>query len=406
LLTVASTSPGPAYRPGADAGQRPALLDDLVAALPTLDVERERALLNELGLAPDPAELHDWYFSQPSPGCDQPPRHTWQQAAILAQVQLHARTGTKIELRELARLAGIPAKRPIGSRPAGAQRADRHGDYQHDPTTAFRVVHRLQALGALQVDGGQRRRDEHGQVRRTCQRYRLLHPAGMPVKPERSLIARLYAWAVGAGVGAMEARSCCRAGRAGMERLAFQVRSLELDRLRHERQAQEAEERAEAERAAAQPPVKTAPLAGAVARSAERRARRSGRRPVQHGDPNTNRPPQPASRNGSEVGISPTGELPTYHAHVANAIPETAEVRQIRIDVMAYAHRVGANSPRNSWAMVRNLAARLGVPVEHVGHRFVSWAGEARDRSRSGTVKSPAGWAATMLRLELEGGLR
>jgi hypothetical protein len=349
--------PGPAGRPGR--------LD----ALPQLDDDQVLEALNRLGVAPDPDEVDELYF-----GCH---RRTMQQSAILAQLQLHARRGTKVELRELARMAGIV-----------------HGD----PSTACRVVHRLQRLGVLLIEGGERTRDEQGQVRRSCQSYGLRYPAGQIPKPERALLARTYTWALGAGVPEPEARSCCRQGAAGRERLARLVRLRQLQGEAQERRLRAInEERRWAEQR--QPSGGAEPIAAVVA---ELKAELERRRPqVQHGDPNLLAASAGPRCNRSSVGIS-HGEIPTYSApaHVRHLTPDE---EQASFDVTVYAEKVGSRLPWLDARTVVTESRRWGVPAWQAAREYCEFAGDALELSRAGRVRRPAAWAMGAFKRRMAG---
>jgi 3-phenylpropionate/cinnamic acid dioxygenase small subunit len=323
-------------------------------------------VLNQLGVTPDPDEVDTLYFGHH--------RRMGQQAAILAQLQLHARTGTKVELRQLARLAGIS---------------------NGDPSTACRVVRRLQALGALQVLGGERLRDTEGRVRRSCQSYRLQYAAGQPIKAERALLARLYVWAVDAGVDEREARSCSRQGHAGADRLLRLVRiqALQQDARQRRARVERQDHRQEARQ-------RGGGVASAASVVDELRARLEDRRSqVQHGDSNSETPSQRPKRNGSWVGIS-HGEIPTYSA-LAHVRTLTPDEEQADFDVVAYAEKIGSRLPWLDGRTVLAEARRRSIPVWKAAREYVEFAGDALDHQRAGRVRKPAAWAMSAFKARM-----
>jgi hypothetical protein len=330
--------------------------------LPRLDDDQARDVLNHLGIGPDPAEVDALYF-----GCHRRPGAPGSRTAapaVLGQLQLHARTGTKIELRELASLAGC------------------------DQSTVWRVVHHAEALGVLLVAGGVRRRDDQGRVRRTCQSYRLQYAPGMSIPAHRTLTARIHTWAIEAGVLAADARSCCRRGLAGQDHLIRLGRLQQLQRGVRERRVRQAEARLQEREDDRQ---REGGLAAVASVMDDVRALLGQ---VQHGPPNTNRASRPAKCSGSWVGIS-HGEIPTCSAHGAHvrSSPQTDDERAASLDVVAYAERLGSKLPWLDGHTVIAEARRRGVPAWKAAREYVGFASDALDHARSGRVQHAARWA-------------
>jgi hypothetical protein len=291
---------------------------------------------------------------------------------VLGHLQLHARTGTKIELRELARLAGC------------------------DQTTVWRVVHHAEALGVLLVAGGERRRDDQGRLRPSCQSYRLQYAPGMPVPAHRTLTARIHAWAIEAGVPESDARSCCRRGLAGQDHLIRLGRLQQLQRDVRDRRVRQAEARLQEREDGRQ---REGGCASSASVMDDVRALLSQ---VQHGDPNTNGASKLAKCSGSWVGIS-HGEIPTCSApgaHVRNT-PQTDDERAAVLDVVAYAERLGSRLPWLDGHTVIVEARRRGVPAWKAAREYVGFAGDALDHARAGRVQHAARWTMGAFRRSL-----
>lgn len=349
-------------------GRRPPWLPPprILEELPELGGEEVLAALQELGLDPDPDEIHRAYHAAH--------RMTPETAAVLGQLQLAARSGRWVEQRELAELAG------------GV-----------DPATVCRVTQRLRRLHVLSVEGGRRYRDDTGRVRRRCLRYRLRWSPAIELRGHRVLQARIYRWARAADVGRGQVRRCIEAGEKGIAQLERLVRATRCSgEVRAPRPMPAPRER----RSANQGPTGIGELV--QSRLAQLRGD-GGRSLVQHGAASSDRRGSgPKCSEGS--GVLRGALRTTYRrGHVVTepfVEPEGSE--QLRRDVETEAARLEANSPRSSWRMVVNAARARGVDVPQAASLYMRCCAEARVGLREHRVRNAAGWAAGSFKRQLE----
>ncbi|MBO0683140.1 MAG: hypothetical protein J2P45_08300 [Candidatus Dormibacteraeota bacterium] len=344
----------------------------ILEELPELPSEEVLAALRELRLDPDPDEVHRAYTTRH--------RMTAQTAAVLGQLQLAARSGRWIEQRELGELARV------------------------DAATACRVTQRMRRLGILEVEGGRRYRDEMGQVRRRCLRYRLRWSPVLDLGGHRVLQARISRWARGAGVGLAQVRRCIQRGRKGIEQLERLVRAT--------RSANSTSRPASTRSPSSPAPVERGSSSRGPTPIEELVRRRQAQLhasprtewgEVQHGGSSSDEAGSTDSCNEGRVDLKRSSRSTYCRGHV-DSIPfkEPEGCEQLRLEVETEASRVDANAPRSCWRMVVNAARATGVAIPSAAQLYLRCCAEARVGKREQRVRNAAGWAAGAFKRQLE----